>query len=173
MKISVVVATYNSEKYIESFLKLLTYQEVDEVIIADKGSIDSTVGIARQFGADISRTLYSSLGDLWNAGYSLCSNEIIWFLQPNCKLPIDGASLILDEMEDEPDNLIGGYFKTKHINDNFITHTKKNISSFFNKNIKPETGIFALSTEICKNDGFPDNNNPASYFINKMKKMVR
>lgn len=167
MKLSVVIATYNSEEYIENLLKLLTLQEVDEVIVSDKGSTDSTVGIARQYGADICRAPYSSLGDLWNAGFSLCSNEVVWFLEANSKVPVDAASLILDEIELGEEEYIGGYFKISHSDKNIIEQAGEKISHIFSRNIA-ETGIFILTTVLYALQGFPDSNSPVSDFSEKL-----
>lgn len=51
MKISVVMSSYNGEKYIEDQLKSIQGQErpADEVLIRDDGSTDNTVKIARHF----------------------------------------------------------------------------------------------------------------------------
>ena len=49
--ISVAIATYNGEKYIEKQLKSILEQsiEVDEVIICDDKSTDDTVDVIRKF----------------------------------------------------------------------------------------------------------------------------
>ena len=51
MKLSVVMSSYNGEKYIKEQLKSIQTQErpADEVLIRDDGSTDNTVEIVRQF----------------------------------------------------------------------------------------------------------------------------
>lgn len=50
-KISVAIATYNGEKYLNRQLKsvLLNLQENDEVVISDDGSTDNTLNIIKEF----------------------------------------------------------------------------------------------------------------------------
>lgn len=51
MKISVVIATYNGEKYIEEQLESIITQshKVDEIIVSDDGSTDCTIKIINSF----------------------------------------------------------------------------------------------------------------------------
>lgn len=51
MKISVVIHTYNSEKYIERCISSVT--DADEIIICDMHSTDKTVEIAQKYGCKI------------------------------------------------------------------------------------------------------------------------
>ncbi|MHC4871342.1 MAG: glycosyltransferase family 2 protein [Planctomycetota bacterium] len=176
MKLSVIIATYNDEEYLEDLLKILTYQEVDEVVIADKGSTDGTVGIARQYGADICRAPYSSLGDLWNAGFNLCANEISWFLRANCKIPFDAASLILDEMELGDKSLIGGYFKNQKADKNLLGKAGNTLTSLFKSEKISSYGLFLLTSVVYSLQGFPDSSTPVADIaenITKHGKLVK
>lgn len=51
MKISVVIQTYNSEKYLERVLEAVS--AFDEVVICDMHSTDRTISIAEEFGCKI------------------------------------------------------------------------------------------------------------------------
>ena len=51
MKISVVIQTYNSEKYLRSVLEAAT--AFDEVVICDMHSTDQTLSIAEEFGCKV------------------------------------------------------------------------------------------------------------------------
>ncbi len=53
MKISVVIATYNGEKYLAEQLESICTQSItpDEIIISDDGSTDATCRIAEEFSA--------------------------------------------------------------------------------------------------------------------------
>jgi len=49
--VSVIISTYNSEKFIESCLQSIrkqTYKNI-EIIVVDKGSKDHTISIARKY----------------------------------------------------------------------------------------------------------------------------
>ena len=54
MDISVIIPTYNEEKYVGTCLRSLSnqdYQGKYEIIISDGSSTDRTVEIARRYGA--------------------------------------------------------------------------------------------------------------------------
>ena len=50
-RISVVINTYNAQKYLAKVLK--TAQQFDEIVVCDMESTDETVNIARQFGCKV------------------------------------------------------------------------------------------------------------------------
>lgn len=84
ISVSIAVATYNGERYLDAFLRSVTEQTrpPDEVVISDDGSSDRTVAICRQwatsqtfrvsliegdhlgFGANFSRALTATSGDV-------------------------------------------------------------------------------------------------------------
>jgi len=51
MTISVVIHTYNSEKYLEECLE--SVKSVEEIVICDMHSTDRTIEIAQKYGAKI------------------------------------------------------------------------------------------------------------------------
>ncbi|MEM1688732.1 MAG: glycosyltransferase [Candidatus Anstonellales archaeon] len=55
MKISLVIPTYNEEKYLPKMFKSLSQSTLypDEIIIVDDHSVDSTREIARSYGAEV------------------------------------------------------------------------------------------------------------------------
>jgi len=74
-QISVVIATYNSERTLEQCLTSLEAQKYPkdkmELIIADGGSRDKTLKIARQFGAKILHVPADKQGAEYNKAYGL------------------------------------------------------------------------------------------------------
>lgn len=56
MKISIVVATYNGEKYLSEQLNSFIKQSIlpDEIVISDDNSMDNTIKIAKEFAANCS-----------------------------------------------------------------------------------------------------------------------
>lgn len=56
MKISIVVATYNGEKYLSEQLNSFMKQSIlpDEIVISDDNSMDNTIKIAKEFAANCS-----------------------------------------------------------------------------------------------------------------------
>ena len=51
MKISIVINTYNAERYLEKSIQSVT--EFDEIVICDMESTDSTLDIARRYNCKI------------------------------------------------------------------------------------------------------------------------
>lgn len=51
MKVSIVVATYNGEKYLEEQSNSFVNQTImpDEIVISDDNSTDSTIAICNEF----------------------------------------------------------------------------------------------------------------------------
>lgn len=88
MKISVAVATYNGEKFIEEQLLSIMNQTlpVDEVVICDDGSTDNTVALCRAFIEKHSLEGWSVYENAQNRGYCLnfygaidrCSGDVIF-----------------------------------------------------------------------------------------------
>ncbi len=81
MMISVVMPSYNEGRYIERSLKALRNDGVDEIIVIDGGSEDSTVSIAKRY-ADVvkSSTIYDSPAKARNAGIKMARGDIIAFV---------------------------------------------------------------------------------------------
>ena len=71
MKISIVMSSYNGEKYIKSQLKSILNQEesIDEVLIRDDGSTDNTVDIVRQFIKEHNLTNWQIRVNFHNLGW--------------------------------------------------------------------------------------------------------
>lgn len=108
--ISVVVATYNGEKYIEEQLDTLRNQTVnpDEVIIGDDGSSDNTVKIVKDYIVTHNLTSWKQIVNSRNKGYEknfldltlgatgdyifLCDQDDLWEVNK-----IEKMSRILDE----------------------------------------------------------------------------
>ena len=88
MTVSVAIATYNGEKYIEEQLMSIMNQsvEVDEVIICDDGSQDKTVSVCREFIEKNALSGWSVSVNSENRGYCFnfygaiekCTGDIIF-----------------------------------------------------------------------------------------------
>jgi len=81
MLISVVMPSYNESKYIKRSLEALRNVGVDEIIVIDGGSKDSTVSIAKQY-ADIveSSPSYDSPAKARNLGIKISRGDVIAFV---------------------------------------------------------------------------------------------
>ncbi|RAX57602.1 glycosyl transferase [Helicobacter monodelphidis] len=77
IQISAVILTKNSEHYLQKVLESL--QELDEVVVLDNGSEDSTLSIATQFqNVNIHQHPFIGFGKMKQLGASLAKND--WIL---------------------------------------------------------------------------------------------
>ncbi|NMM99121.1 glycosyltransferase family 2 protein [Bifidobacterium olomucense] len=82
--ISVVMASYNGEKYIQAQIDSILNQldKKDELIISDDGSTDNTVSIIRQYALQDTRVIYvkgpcKGVIANFDYGFGFASNDII------------------------------------------------------------------------------------------------
>ena len=83
MKISVVMATLDADRFLRSALDSIAKQThlVDELVIADGGSTDQTLQIAQEYSfARIVRQSGKGLPDAWNTALTHCKGDTIAFL---------------------------------------------------------------------------------------------
>lgn len=90
MKISVVIPTYNEEKYIVKCLLCVAKQKVmpDEVIVVDNNSIDNTAALAKQFPfVRIVEEKTQGMIAARNAGFNAAQFEIIARCDADTQVP--------------------------------------------------------------------------------------
>jgi rSAM/selenodomain-associated transferase 2/rSAM/selenodomain-associated transferase 1 len=92
-QLSIIVPTLNEERTIEQTLLPHVGRSDIEVIIADGGSTDETVNVARQLGA-IVVPVRAGRGRQMNAGAALASGDILLFLHADTKLPANIQSTV-------------------------------------------------------------------------------
>ena len=92
-RISVVIPTLNEAASITATLERLRSVPDIEVIVADGGSSDETVELARASGASVIHTNLGR-GTQMNAGAALASGEVLLFLHADTTLPEDFAGHI-------------------------------------------------------------------------------
>lgn len=97
-RISVVVSTLNEERYLPILLESLAAQTlpVHEVIVADAGSTDGTVGTARARGAHIVPGGHPGVGR--NVGAEAATGDWLLFLDADVRLPEDALETAIREM---------------------------------------------------------------------------
>ncbi len=85
MKISIVTATYNSEKTISDTIKSVNLQSYDNVehIIIDGGSTDNTLGVIQSLPSRVSQVISeqdNGIYDAMNKGIKLATGDVIGIL---------------------------------------------------------------------------------------------
>lgn len=89
MPISVVIIARNEAAHLPRLLtRLNAMPEVAQIILGDGGSSDATASIARDAGAEVVEA--RGRGAQLNAGASLATQSILWFLHADC-LPARGC----------------------------------------------------------------------------------
>jgi len=90
VKVSIIIRTYNEEKYLVDLLQSIYDQECSgieyEVVIVDSGSVDQTLDIAQQFHTKIIHIQKEnfSFGRSLNMGCEAASGEILVFVSGHC-----------------------------------------------------------------------------------------
>ncbi|MEB3179499.1 MAG: glycosyltransferase family 2 protein [Nostocaceae cyanobacterium] len=91
---SIIIRTYNEQRYLEELLQAIHSQTVDdlhyEVIIVDSGSTDRTIEIAKSFGCRIVHIKKSefSFGRSLNIGCAASEGDYLVFISGHC-IPTD------------------------------------------------------------------------------------
>lgn len=113
---SIIVPVYNGEKYLEECLKSIakqTYPNI-EVIIIDDGSADRSAQICAKFvETDHRFRLYrqanAGVSASRNKGIKLANGEFIIFVDADDLLESDSVELLLKEIDDNVDLVIGSH----------------------------------------------------------------
>lgn len=108
--ISVVIPTLNEAANLERLLAALAPQRQGaEVIVADGGSRDGTVAVARRHGTTLVRCARGR-GNQLRAGAALAHGEVILFLHADSLLPPGGMERLRAALAAAP-NAVGGNFR--------------------------------------------------------------
>ncbi len=88
MKISIIIPTLNSVKYLPSCLKAIaegiSLPDEYEVIIVDNGSADDTLRISEGFGAQVLQDRLKTVAGLRNWAVSQAKGDVLFFLDSDC-----------------------------------------------------------------------------------------
>jgi glycosyltransferase involved in cell wall biosynthesis len=103
VKLSVVVPTYNEERYIQRTLEALAKQTFSdfEVIVKDGKSQDQTVAIAGRFADRVVSTKDKSAADARNQGARHAKGDILAFIDADTSLPREAFERFSEVMSAE------------------------------------------------------------------------
>ncbi len=110
--ISVVIPTYNEEKFLPKLLeslKVQTYKGPYEVIVVDNNSTDKTSEIAQSMGARVIKEKKQGYAHACNAGFYGAKADIIARADADYVLPKTWLQTVADSFEKRPDIVaVGG-----------------------------------------------------------------
>jgi len=117
-ELSIIIPTFNEEGTISQCLETVIDIPGIEVIIADGGSTDRTVGIAEQH-MDV-KVVTSPMGRSvqMNKGAGYASGEILLFLHADCILPGEAVLNARNVIGNSP--FVGGAFKIRLLSDKLL-----------------------------------------------------
>jgi rSAM/selenodomain-associated transferase 2/rSAM/selenodomain-associated transferase 1 len=106
--VSVIVPTLNEARHLPRTLKLAAAGEPTEIIVADGGSRDDTIRIARDHGAAVVNGPANRARQM-NAGAAAARGETLLFLHADTQLPQNYRDALLASLH-RP-NVVGGAFR--------------------------------------------------------------
>lgn len=108
--LSIIIPTLNEGRSIGATLEAIAHLRGGrfEIIVADGGSDDETLAIARRFGALVTLS-ERGRGVQMHSGARAARGQAIWFLHADTLVPTDGASRIMEELALDS-GVVGGNF---------------------------------------------------------------
>lgn len=106
--LSIVIPTFNEAEAIGGTLDALArLQGRKEVIVADGGSLDATIEIARRRGVRVI-TAERGRGSQMHAGASIARGQVLWFLHADTIPPADAPQQIIEALK-SPEVVLGNF----------------------------------------------------------------
>ncbi len=162
MKLSIIIPTYNLEKYIENcLLSILTgieNQSQVEIILVDDCSTDSTVSIASQFAKEynllqiIEKPKQTNAGDSRNIGLEAATGEYIWFVDGDDIIAEQAISKALDLIQEDPADV--SFIPVARYRDSDGVYLPESTSRRYLSPITAKVTTFQESPEVALVAGF-------------------
>lgn len=152
LKLSVIVPTYNVEKYIRRCLESLYFQDIDhslyEIIIVNDGSTDQSLNIVEELTAKWKNIKIISqdnagLSEARNSGLQSAQGEYIWFVDSDDWIEPNSLQYLTSNLKD---------LDILMIEHNIVKETTKTINNIrFEKPDQTYTGIQILDQRNPQN----------------------
>lgn len=112
--ITAVILTFNEEKHIERCIKSLK-PIVDEIIIVDSYSTDSTLALAEKLGAKVFQNPWKNYATQFNWGLKNCNIQTDWVWRIDADEYVESSNTLKASLANLPSNITGVYVKRKII----------------------------------------------------------
>lgn len=158
IKISIITATFNSEKTIRETIESVVSQSYSDVeyIVIDGGSTDKTLEIVNEYGKKIHKVVSEKddgIYDAFNKGIRLSSGEIIGILNSDDMYYPETLNIVVSEYEKKLNNfcLISGSLEIVNEEGNLVRKNLKNsVIDYFNRNIYKKMPLNHPATFVGK-----------------------
>lgn len=156
--LSIIIPTLNESTGIIAALSALSplRRAGAEIIIADGGSHDDTIDLARPF-SDKMATSPRGRGAQMNAGAALARGDVFLFLHADTRLPADAGRIILDGLQSS--NALWGRFDVTIEGEHPllpIIATMMNLRSRLTGIATGDQAFFVTRAAFARASGFPD-----------------
>lgn len=154
--ISVIIPTLNEARYLPGTLTRLSKFELVETIVADGGSTDETVKIAKSFSANVLDCLRGRARQM-NEGARSAAGDILLFLHADTILPETWDQKIRAALAEK--NVCGGAFSLKIEGDSLRLRLLEALANFRSHRFLMPYGdqaLFVRSATFREIGGFPD-----------------
>ena len=146
LRLSIVIPTLNEASAIGGAVRSAFAAGADEVVVADGGSHDRTVELARSAGATVV-TGHRGRGPQQNAGAAATQGEVLCFLHADVRLPLRAGEEIRGALAD--DRVAGGNFRVV-----FGASAHGRILAAFYHVIRQLGLYYGDSTIFCRREAF-------------------
>ena len=115
MSLSIIIPTLNEEAALPATLMSVAALKPAplEVIVADSGSDDRTVDVARAYGAHVLTDLPRGRAGQMNAGARQATGSQLCFLHADTEIPADFVDLVGEVLSD-PNTALAGFISVMH-----------------------------------------------------------
>lgn len=144
-RISVVIPALNEEKYLPILLESLKNQTFKdfEIIVADAGSKDNTIEIAKSYGAKVVPGGMPGPGR--NRGAESATGEFLFFFDSDVLLPKDFLEKAINEMDDQYIDLATCEFlPLSELTLDKVVFQLSNLFVKINQNLNPRAAGFCI-----------------------------
>jgi len=155
-RISVIIPTINEGYNIKESLTSIGIESDREIIVADGGSSDDTVLIAKSLGARVVNSSPPRARQM-NHGAAEATGDVLLFLHADTRLPEKFDELILQSLENL--DVVAGAFKLRIDSDIPALRLIEHLANWRSRCLKTPYGdqaIFILSRVFRQVGGFPD-----------------